>query len=302
MRKTRGITLIALVITIIIIIILATVTINMAFGDNGLIKQAELAKDLTTNSMEHEQGSMANLIAYMNEVFGGAGTAEPGTPEEPEIPNGTIEFEEVQWVGDGTATVVVNTSSTGYRLQYQVNSTEGIWQETENGQPIPNLKHGDKIFARLYDEETETESEHVIKDILDETPPEVNISTSNLTYNSVTLNVTASDGQSGLADTETYAYYLGDVQQVTNTTKSHNYTGLNAQTQYTLKVVVKDRAGKTTEKSTTITTNAVPTVATTLKAGDYVYYLDGTGVTRKCAVLYDNSSGFGVQIIPLETV
>ena len=33
-----------------------------------------------------------------------------------------------------------------------------------------------------------------------------------------------------------------------------------------------------------------------------MYYLDGTGETRKCAVLYDSSSGYGVQIITMETV
>ena len=40
-RETRekGITLLALVVAIIIIIILSAITINMAFGDNGLIKQ-----------------------------------------------------------------------------------------------------------------------------------------------------------------------------------------------------------------------------------------------------------------------
>ena len=43
-RKNQGITLVALVVTIIIIIILATVTINMAFGDNGLITKAQQAK------------------------------------------------------------------------------------------------------------------------------------------------------------------------------------------------------------------------------------------------------------------
>ena len=50
-KKETGITLMALVITIIIIIILATVTINMAFGENGLIREAELARDLTANSL-----------------------------------------------------------------------------------------------------------------------------------------------------------------------------------------------------------------------------------------------------------
>ena len=68
--QEQGITLIALVITIIIIIILATVTINMAFGENGLISQAELARNMATNSMTFEEESMANLTAYMNEIMG----------------------------------------------------------------------------------------------------------------------------------------------------------------------------------------------------------------------------------------
>ena len=43
-KKPNGITLLALVIAIIIIIILATVAINLAFGDNGLIKRTNDAK------------------------------------------------------------------------------------------------------------------------------------------------------------------------------------------------------------------------------------------------------------------
>ena len=70
-EQEKGITLVALVITVIIIIILATVTINIALGDNGLIKQAELAKKLSENSTTHEMDAMANLVAYMNEVRGG---------------------------------------------------------------------------------------------------------------------------------------------------------------------------------------------------------------------------------------
>ena len=92
--QEKGITLVALVITIIIIIILATVTINFAFGDNGLIRQAELARDLTANSTKYEEESTANLVAYMNEVMGepgsgngdsgGGNTTEDGVP----IPDG----------------------------------------------------------------------------------------------------------------------------------------------------------------------------------------------------------------------
>lgn len=39
-----------------------------------------------------------------------------------------------------------------------------------------------------------------------------------------------------------------------------------------------------------------------LKAGEYVYYEDATGTTRKCIVLWDESSGYGTQIITLDTV
>lgn len=46
-QKTKGITLIALVITIIILLILASVSINMIFGENGLIRRAEDSKYAT---------------------------------------------------------------------------------------------------------------------------------------------------------------------------------------------------------------------------------------------------------------
>ena len=74
-KNQKGITLVALVITIIIIIILATVTINMAFGDNGLIKQAQKAKDMASNSTIAEQEGInslmdeyANLMAEDSEI------------------------------------------------------------------------------------------------------------------------------------------------------------------------------------------------------------------------------------------
>ena len=82
-QKEKGITLIALVITIIILIILATVAINFAFGDNGLIKQAELARDMTANSTVEEEKMTSNLLEYMNSQFGS--TVKDPDPTEPPI-------------------------------------------------------------------------------------------------------------------------------------------------------------------------------------------------------------------------
>ena len=81
MKKNKGITLIALVITIIILIILAAITINAVFGENGLILRAQEAKFKTEVSgikdlvdvkrVEIEASKylnepLGNLSAYLN--------------------------------------------------------------------------------------------------------------------------------------------------------------------------------------------------------------------------------------------
>ena len=43
-KEKRGITLLALVITIIILLLLAAIAIQMAIGENGLIQKAEKTK------------------------------------------------------------------------------------------------------------------------------------------------------------------------------------------------------------------------------------------------------------------
>ena len=99
--------MVALVITIVILIILATVSIGAVFGENGLIKQAELAKDLSVNSTKHEEESMANLAEYMNELLGeGNGGTEP---EPPEYIDG--EVTEAPTVGQGMTPVKWNGSN-----------------------------------------------------------------------------------------------------------------------------------------------------------------------------------------------
>ena len=44
-------------------------SIGAVFGDNGLIKQAEYARDLSANSTKHEEESMANSEAYMSDTL-----------------------------------------------------------------------------------------------------------------------------------------------------------------------------------------------------------------------------------------
>ena len=44
MKNNKGITLVALVVTIIVLIILAGISINLLLGDNGIITKAQDAK------------------------------------------------------------------------------------------------------------------------------------------------------------------------------------------------------------------------------------------------------------------
>lgn len=55
MKKEKGITLVALIVTVVILIILAGVSLNLAFSDNGLIKKAQYAVNKSENSDENTQ-------------------------------------------------------------------------------------------------------------------------------------------------------------------------------------------------------------------------------------------------------
>ena len=59
--KKSGITLIALVITIIVLLILAGVTLNTLMGENGVLKQATGAKDMTEKTGTREEIQTALL-------------------------------------------------------------------------------------------------------------------------------------------------------------------------------------------------------------------------------------------------
>lgn len=62
--NNKGITLIALVITIIILLILAAVAIQLALGDNGLIKKAQSGQEKQTIAEVKEKFRTLELAAW----------------------------------------------------------------------------------------------------------------------------------------------------------------------------------------------------------------------------------------------
>ena len=65
-KNRRGVTLIALVITIIVLLILAGVTIAMLTGDNGIISKAMQAKNKTEEARKTEEAGLKKIENYIN--------------------------------------------------------------------------------------------------------------------------------------------------------------------------------------------------------------------------------------------
>ena len=66
-RTSKGITLIALVITIIVLLILAGVSIAMLTGKNGILVQADTAREETKTSSVEEEIELIIQEAYIEE-------------------------------------------------------------------------------------------------------------------------------------------------------------------------------------------------------------------------------------------
>ena len=63
--KERGITLIALVVTIVVLLILAGVTINAVFSDSGIIKKAQDAQNKMNQAVENDEKELNQLNSWM---------------------------------------------------------------------------------------------------------------------------------------------------------------------------------------------------------------------------------------------
>ncbi|MGN1270158.1 MAG: Tfp pilus assembly protein FimT/FimU, partial [Clostridia bacterium] len=85
-QNSKGITLIALVVTIVVLLILAGITIAALFGDNGLIERAKIADQKTKEGAANDISAIENLDAQVNKIVNGTGDNPPGI-----TPTSTIE-------------------------------------------------------------------------------------------------------------------------------------------------------------------------------------------------------------------
>ncbi len=228
-KEKRGITLIALVVTIIVILILAGVTIDAVFGENGIINKAKEAANAMNNAVANDQENLNALFNELNNVFNGNGSTDIVS----------IKFGEIIW-NNNKAEITISTD-TEYTIQYQINSKDGEWKEIENNGKIIDLSYTDIIYARLKNDRL---LDKIAEKTIDDTvAPKVTVKVETKTDKSINVKVDAIDEESGLADTETYTYLLGDERKGVDINNIYAYTELTAGTKYIIKVNVKDKAG-----------------------------------------------------------
>ena len=116
-RKQRGITLIALIITIIVLLILAGVSISLVVGDNGVLTQSQNAKKKTEEANAIEEISMAWSSIYTDYLVDSS--ANPNIQK-----NGYFTLTNFQKYmnGNGSITAAVYNSDGTVSINYQRNS------------------------------------------------------------------------------------------------------------------------------------------------------------------------------------
>ncbi len=67
-KKEKGITLVALVVTIVVLIILAGVSINLVIGNNGIMQKAKEAKESMAQASKEEQEGLSALEERLNSL------------------------------------------------------------------------------------------------------------------------------------------------------------------------------------------------------------------------------------------
>ena len=228
MKETKGITLIALVITIVILIILATVAIGNITGSGGLLDRAQEG----TEAYKVNEIKEKMEIAKANEWMDSLGNITPDGYFE--------QLEQEGIIGDKDADVEA------------VNEEEGIYQvTTDEGY----------IFEVTIDEDGNVEIEYIGKgEVVG--PRITGINLVGRTASSVEIEV-----ETVRAEGAKYTYSYKKIQDTDytvpenqdNSSNRYNYTGLAANETYNFKVVVTDKAGRTAQGIINETTVQIPT-------------------------------------------
>ena len=148
--KQKGITLVALVITIIVLMILAGISLSFVLGDNGILKKAQESADAYKNASQSEQQTLQNIENYLygenggnntgdNTTGGGGSTNPPTTNKISKSTSYVGYYADID--ADGTVDGVI------YADKAVGNQGSGKWNDSDGVYTIPKVTEGLKDYS-----------------------------------------------------------------------------------------------------------------------------------------------------------
>ncbi len=196
-------------------------------------------------------------------------------------------------------TISVSTSATENSITVKVNATPGdgsivsyhysrddgsnYTTSTSNSYTFNGLTAGTTYYLRVYVTDSNGRTSAVTSKTQATTyvnPSVSRVTASNITSDSITINITASGGSNSIS-----RYYYSSnngASWVNSTSSSYTFTGLSAGTKYNFKVYVKDTAGHSSSQKSVSATTEDNTFASYIKD---LYTSDGVN-----GIYYHNSS------------
>ena len=138
-KQEKGITLIALVVTIVVLLILAGVSVNALFGNSGIIEKAKDAQNKMDQATQNDLTAINNLNNWIDNVTGEtSGTGDDSQTTETWVLNKTLNLGTTAWSYN------IEFSSNGvtgnvFSHHYLDGITGNLWygiDNTENGAPV----------------------------------------------------------------------------------------------------------------------------------------------------------------------
>ena len=146
MKTQKGVTLIALVVTIVVLLILAATTISLLGGENGILTKAKESREKTEIAGEKEKINLAVMAVKAGHEGGGVNS----TTLKPELDKNIGEGKYIMLPnGDGTEIKITYVSS---QRSYTVNTDGNIIGEDNNGEIADDLENLQNKYNELLKE------------------------------------------------------------------------------------------------------------------------------------------------------
>lgn len=124
LKENKGVTLVALVITIIVLLILAGVTLSMVMGDSGIFSKANKASTETTISSAKDAVRLATLEAVTDQYTDNGSIGTAITSEAEAIKAVNAKLQDGYKIQDGK--IMQGTTDTKVSVTFTIGSNHSV--------------------------------------------------------------------------------------------------------------------------------------------------------------------------------